>query len=122
MPCRGKHPAWCLCLVCSACFSCAVPCSALPCAFEPCPSRPADQEALRTAFINVDKEGKGDITESQFEEALRQAGVELVRHQGVSLYRHLAGHAGTAAVRVEHFLQVGCYSVLWQHMADQGLW
>lgn len=66
----------------------------------------SDEEALRTAFINVDKEGKGDITESQFEEALRQAGVELVRHQGVSLYRRLAGHAGTAAVRVEHFLQV----------------
>lgn len=68
----------------------------------------------------MDKEGKGDITESQFEEALRQAGVELVRHQGVSLYRRLAGHAGTAAVRVEHFLQVGSYSVLWQHLAGDG--
>ena len=94
----------------------------LPDAFKPCPPLPADEEALRTAFINVDKEGKGDITEIQFEEALRQAGVELVRHQGVSLYRRLAGHAGTAAVRVEHFLQVGCYSVLWQHLAELGWW
>ena len=37
VPCRGKHPPCCLCLLCSARSGCTVPCMALPCAFEPCP-------------------------------------------------------------------------------------
>lgn len=58
------------------------------------------EEAVRSAFINVDQAGVGSLTQQQFEAALKQAGVDLTRHQMISLHRRLAkdGHVQVADV------------------------
>ncbi|KAL0036647.1 hypothetical protein WJX79_003886 [Trebouxia sp. C0005] len=61
------------------------------------------EEAVRSAFINVDQAGIGSLTEHQFEAALRQAGVELTRHQIISLHRRLAKDG---KVQVEDVLRI----------------
>ncbi len=61
------------------------------------------EEAVRSAFINVDQAGIGSLTEHQFEAALRQAGIELTRHQIISLHRRLAKDG---KVQVEEVLRV----------------
>lgn len=63
----------------------------------------AGEEAVRSAFINVDQAGIGSLTEHQFESALRQAGIELTRHQIISLHRRLAKDG---KVQVEDVLRV----------------
>lgn len=63
----------------------------------------AGEEAVRSAFINVDQAGIGSLTEHQFEAALRQAGIELTRHQIISLHRRLAKDG---KVQVEDVLRV----------------
>jgi len=63
----------------------------------------AGEEAVRSAFINVDQAGIGSLTEHQFEAALRQAGIELTRHQIISLHRRLAKDG---KVQVEDVLRI----------------
>ena len=63
----------------------------------------AGEEAVRSAFINVDQAGIGSLSEHQFESALRQAGIELTRHQIISLHRRLAKDG---KVQVEDVLRV----------------
>ena len=63
----------------------------------------AGEEAVRSAFINVDQAGIGSLTEHQFEAALHQAGIELTRHQIISLHRRLAKNG---KVQVEDVLRV----------------
>lgn len=61
------------------------------------------EEAVRSAFINVDQAGVGSLTQQQFEAALKQAGVNLTRHQMISLHRRLAKDG---KVQVVDILQV----------------
>ena len=61
------------------------------------------EEAVRSAFINVDQAGVGSLTQQQFEAALKQAGVDLTRHQIISLHRRLAKDG---KVHVADILQV----------------
>ena len=63
----------------------------------------AGEEAVRSAFISVDQAGIGSLTEHQFEAALRQANIELSRHQIISLHRRLAKDG---KVQVEDVLRV----------------
>ena len=63
----------------------------------------AGEEAVRSAFINADQAGIGSLTEHQFEAALRQAGIELTRHQIISLHRRLAKNG---KVQVEDVLRI----------------
>ena len=63
----------------------------------------AGEDAVRSAFIHVDQAGAGSLTEQQFEAALQQAGVELTRHQIISLHRRLAKDG---KVHVEDVLRV----------------
>lgn len=63
----------------------------------------AGEDAVRSAFVNVDQAGIGSLTEHQFEAALRQAGIQLSRHQIISLHRRLAKDG---KVQVEDVLRV----------------
>mmetsp|Transcript_2187 Transcript_2187/g.5552 ORF Transcript_2187/g.5552 Transcript_2187/m.5552 type:complete len:646 (+) Transcript_2187:132-2069(+) len=47
------------------------------------------EDAIRTAFIEFDKDGSGKLSGEDFEAALRAAGLKFTRHQAISLKRRL---------------------------------
>lgn len=62
------------------------------------------EDAVRTAFISMDKNGSGLLTASELEAALKAAGLKFTRHQAMSLYRRLdKGKSGS--ISIDEFLQ-----------------
>eukprot|EP00955_Chlamydomonas_euryale_P010403 111758-Chlamydomonas_euryale.AAC.6 len=47
------------------------------------------EDAVRTAFIAMDKNGSGQLSGSELEGALREAGLKFTRHQAMALKRRL---------------------------------
>lgn len=61
------------------------------------------EEAIRTAFIAMDKNGSGMLSESELEGALAAAGLKFTRHQAVSLKRRL-DKDGSGAISIDELL------------------
>ena len=47
------------------------------------------EDAIRTAFIEFDRNGSGKLNGDSFEAALQAAGLKFTRHQAISLRRRL---------------------------------
>lgn len=50
---------------------------------------------MRQCLVELDTEGRQQLTLIQFETLLRRLGVELTRHQVISVHRRLAGDGGS---------------------------
>lgn len=50
---------------------------------------------MRKCLVEIDSEGEQQLTLTQFETLLRQLGVDLTRHQVISVHRRLAGDGGS---------------------------
>eukprot|EP00884_Botryococcus_braunii_P011056 jgi/Botrbrau1/19952/Bobra.0059s0068.1 len=61
---------------------------------------PDFEDTLRQNVVEIDSNGTGELTLAQFEMLLRRLGVELTRHQIISIYRRLAGD-GRSSLPVE---------------------
>jgi hypothetical protein len=62
------------------------------------------EQQLREAIVNVDQQGEGRLSLPQFETLLTGLGVELTRHQIISMHRRLAGD-GAHYIHVDTLLQ-----------------
>ncbi|KAK9810289.1 hypothetical protein WJX72_008124 [[Myrmecia] bisecta] len=63
------------------------------------------QEELKTALIASDPQGLGELTIEQFSGALAQAGVQLTKHQAISIHRRMPKGQSEAAMLISAFWQ-----------------
>lgn len=61
------------------------------------------EEAVRTAFIKMDRNGSGSLSGSELEAALAAAGLKFTRHQAISLKRRL-DKDGSGTISIDEVL------------------